>query len=141
VGRGTGELLAVLDRYLDQCISTSDKRSRVVEERDLLATMEDITNEVIGRPADGALGRTKIEPSLVKSYELINAEVGNWRTKFPDKVQLYKDKQTRMEQLRSQMMGATSIIKLKKLPEQCGKGGTIFADLVPPLVKLWNGSR
>eukprot|EP00966_Prymnesium_polylepis_P316351 7309797-Prymnesium_polylepis.1 len=30
-----------------------------------------------------------------------------------------------MEQLRSQMMGATAILKLKKLPEQPGKGGTI----------------
>ena len=41
--RGRGELLAVLDRYLDGNISTSDKRSRVVEERDLLCVMEDIT--------------------------------------------------------------------------------------------------
>jgi hypothetical protein len=117
--------LAVLDRYLDESISTSDKRKRVVEERDLLAVMEDITKEVIGRPADDGLGRTKIQPSLVKSYDLVNSEIGSWRTKFPDKAQLYKEKQARMEQLRSQIMGATSIVKLKKLPEQRGKGGTI----------------
>ena len=70
--RGRGELLAVLDRYLDGNISTSDKRSRVVEERDLLCVMEDITREVLGRPADGGLGRVEIKPSLVKSYNPIN---------------------------------------------------------------------
>eukprot|EP00966_Prymnesium_polylepis_P063890 1482030-Prymnesium_polylepis.1 len=84
--RGSGELLVVLDRYLDASISTSDKRKRVVKERDLLATMEDITNEVLGRPADDSIGRTKKSPTLVKSYDLINAEVENWRTKCPDKV-------------------------------------------------------
>ena len=89
--RGRGELLAVLDRYLDGNISTSDKRSRVVEERDLLCVMEDITREVLGRPADGGLGRVEIKPSLVKSYDLINAEVGNWCTKYSDKAQLFKE--------------------------------------------------
>ena len=44
--RGEGELLAVLHRYLDNSISTSDKRKRCTEERDILALMEDITREV-----------------------------------------------------------------------------------------------
>ena len=98
--RGEGELLAVLHRYLDNSISTSDKRKRCTEERDILAVKEDITREVVGRSADPALGRDEIKPSLVKSFELVRSEVGNWRTKHPDKVQLYKDKHARMEQVR-----------------------------------------
>ena len=35
--RGSGDMLAVLDRYLDQSISTSEKRKRCNEEQTLLA--------------------------------------------------------------------------------------------------------
>ena len=70
--RAEGDLFSVLDRYLDNSISTSDKRSRVTEERDLLAMMETMTKEVLGRPK--ANSRDEIKPSLSTTLALRNAQ-------------------------------------------------------------------
>ena len=97
--RGEGELFAELTKYLDGTISTSDKRSRAAEERDLLAKMEDVTREVLGRPKDERMSRVEIKPSLGRCLPPVNlrkSEVDNWRAKWKDKIELYKQKETRM---------------------------------------------
>ena len=122
--RGEGELFALLDRYLDKTIDTITKRKNCPEERDvLLPTMEEITMEVIGRPA--ADGRNQIKPALVKTYNDQAGEIKNWRTKWTDQAQLYEEKQQRMMQLRNIMVGQTPLLKLKQVPEKIGRGGTV----------------
>jgi hypothetical protein len=122
--RGAGELFALLDRYLDKSIDTSTKRRNCPAERDvLLPTMEEITLEVIGRPA--ADGRNEIKPALIKTYNDQWGEINNWRTKWTSQVQLYEEKEPRMRQLRAIMIGETPLLKLKELPEKIGGGGTI----------------
>ena len=122
--RGRGELLTILDCYLDGTISTADKRSRCPEERDVLALMEDITNEVIGRPKDAEAGRKEIKPKLQKTLNDMKSEVKNWREKA-DKVQLYNDKQQRMAEVKSLCHGGTPLLKLKAPPSTLGKGGHV----------------
>ena len=51
--RGKGELTNVLDRYLDNAISTTEKRNRCKEELALLSMMETLVKEVIGAPGQG----------------------------------------------------------------------------------------
>ena len=65
----------------------------------LLPTMEEITMEVIGRPA--ADGRNQIKPALVKTHNDQAGEIKNLRTKWTDQAQLYEEKQQRMMQLRT----------------------------------------
>ena len=89
----------------------------------LLPTMEEITMEVIGRPA--ADGRNQIKPALVKTYNDQAGEIKNWRTKWTDQAQLYEEKQQRMMQLRTIMVGQTPLLKLKQVPEKIGRGGTV----------------
>ena len=74
--RGKGELTNVLDRYLDNAISTTEKRNRCKEELALLSMMETLVKEVIGRDKDDKKGRAEIEPSLAKTLALINAKGG-----------------------------------------------------------------
>jgi hypothetical protein len=123
--RGDGELFSVLDKYLDGAISTSDKRARVTEERDLLAKMEDVTRDVLGREADESMQRNELKASLRTTYELRKQEVYNWDKKWSDKAQLHKEKETRMMQVKSELMGTTSVLKLGKLPEVLGRGGCV----------------
>ena len=122
--RGRGDLLTILDRYLDETIATARKRSRCPEERDMLAMMEVITKEVIGRPADRDAGRKEITPKLQKTLDDMKSEVKNWHT-TEDKVQLYSDKLRRMEEVKSLSHGGTALLKLKALPSTLGKGGHI----------------
>ena len=89
----------------------------------LLPTMEEITMEVIGRPA--ADGRNQIKPALVKTYNDQAGEIKNWRTKWTDQAQLYEEEQQRMMQLRTIMVGQTPLLKLKQVPEKIGRGGTV----------------
>ena len=121
--RAEGDLFSVLDRYLDNSISTSDKRSRVTEERDLLAMMETMTKEVLGRPK--ANSRDEIKPSLSTTLALRKAEVQKWVT-VTDKVQLYAEKgDARFVQFKLEIWGTTSIRKLNMRPDVLGKGGVI----------------
>ena len=122
--RGEGELFALLKRYLDKSIDTTSKRKNCREERDvLIPTMELVTTEVLGRPK--ADGQDEIKPSLIKTFNDQKGEIAKWRTKWTGKAQLYEEKQARLQQLRTIMVGETALLKLKEVPAKTGSGGTI----------------
>ena len=87
--------------------------------------MEDVTRDVLGREEDESMQRKDFKPSLLSTLELRKAEVYNWDKKWSDKAQLYKEKETRMMQVKSELMGTSSVLKLGKLPEVLGKGGCV----------------
>ena len=77
------------------------------------------------REACSRWSQPEIKPALVKTYNDQAGEIKNWRTKWTDQAQLYEEKQQRMMQLRTIMVGQTPLLKLKQVPEKIGRGGTV----------------
>jgi hypothetical protein len=124
IPRAAGGLRKLLDKYLDETMSKTDKQKGVPAElQQMLAKMESVTLDFYGRKADSEKGITAIEPKLVKTFNLNSSEVKKLAS-AADKVQLYADKGKRMLELAAQLHGETGMLKLTKLPE-VGKGGRI----------------
>ena len=64
----------------------------------MLAKMESVVVDVVGREKDEAAGRAVIKPKLLTTFELTTAEVSKY-TAAEDKAQQYADKGRRMEEL------------------------------------------
>ena len=96
ISRETGVLEATLKEYLDGEVRGHGKeKGKSVPEQYVLATMETLVREVLGRPANSGEGQPEIKPKMVKTFMLNKAEVQKY-VGHKDKVQLHADKGPRM---------------------------------------------
>ena len=99
IPREKGGLDALLTRYLNKTIGQYEKQKGVPEPmQQMLAKMESVVVDVVGREKDEAAGRAVIKPKLLTTFELTTAEVSKY-TAAEDKAQQYADKGRRMEEL------------------------------------------
>ena len=71
IPRAEGGLNALLTRYLDKTIGQYEKQKGVPEPmQKILSKMEWVVVHVLGREKDDTVGRTKIKPKLLATFEL-----------------------------------------------------------------------
>lgn len=99
ISRETGVLEATLKEYLDGEVRGHGKeKGKSVPQQYVLATMETLVREVLGRPANSGEGQLEIKPKMVTTFVLNKTEVQKY-VAHKDKVQLHADKGQRMTEL------------------------------------------